>query len=51
MGTIKKISVIEHLDELIEFYQDYNTTDERLKKLLIRNLKDVRRRAEKEKNG
>ena len=45
---IKKKTVIEHLDSLIEFYSKHNTKDDYLKKLIIRNLKDVKRRAEKE---
>lgn len=44
----KKKTVIEHLNDLINFYSSYETTDEYLKKLIVRNLKDVKRRAEKE---
>lgn len=49
MQKIKKRTVIEHLEELIEFYSQYNTSDTQLKKLVIRNLKDVKRRAENER--
>lgn len=45
---LKKRTVIEHLDSLIKFYSGVETNDERLKKLIVRNLKDVKRRAEKE---
>lgn len=48
MSGIKKKTVIEHLDSLIEFYSEIETSDERLKKLIVRNLKDVKKRAEKE---
>lgn len=48
MSTIKKKTVVEHLDELIKFYSEIETSDERLKKLIVRNLKDVKKRAEKE---
>ena len=48
MKGIKKKTVIEHLDSLIEFYNEVETADERLKKLIVRNLKDVKKRAEKE---
>lgn len=48
MPGIKKKTVIEHLDELIDFYSQFTTSDENLKKLVIRNLKDVKRRAENE---
>lgn len=48
MNGMKKKTVIEHLDGLIEFYNEIETSDERLKKLIVRNLKDVKRRAEKE---
>lgn len=48
MNGTKKKTVIEHLDKLIEFYSQIETSDERLKKLIVRNLKDVKRRAEKE---
>jgi len=44
----KKKTVVEHLNDLINFYSSYETTDEYLKKLIVRNLKDVKRRAEKE---
>lgn len=47
-GMFKKKTVIEHIDSLIEFYSKVETSDERLKKLIVRNLKDVKRRAEKE---
>ncbi|MCI8587580.1 MAG: hypothetical protein HFJ49_03085 [Clostridia bacterium] len=47
--STKKKTVIEHIEQLIEFYNIYDTTDERLKKLIIRNLKDVKRRAENER--
>ena len=46
--NIKKKTVTEHLNELIDFYKNINTSDERLKKLIIRNLNDVKKRAEKE---
>lgn len=49
MEKLKKKTVIEHLDELIEFYKNIETSDERLKKLIVRNLNDVKRRAENEK--
>ena len=49
MSNMKKKTVIEHLEKLIEFYEEVETSDERLKKLIIRNLKDVKRRAENEK--
>lgn len=45
---MKKKTVIEHLEELIEFYSDIKTSDEMLRKLIVRNLNDVKRRAEKE---
>lgn len=48
MKSTKKKTVIEHLDELIKFYSDVETSDKRLKQLMVRNLKDVKRRAEKE---
>lgn len=48
MSGIKKKTVIEHLDELIDFYSQFTTSDENLKKLVVRNLKDVKRRAENE---
>lgn len=48
MNGTKKKTVIEHLDKLIEFYSEIETSDERIKKLIVRNLKDVKRRAEKE---
>lgn len=48
MPGIKKKTVIEHLDELIDFYSQFTTSDENLKKLIVRNLKDVKRRAENE---
>lgn len=48
MNGIKKKTIIEHLDRLIEFYSEIETSDERLKKLIVRNLKDVKRRSEKE---
>ncbi len=51
MGSIKKKTVIEHLEGLIEFYKQIPTSDEDLKKLIIRNLQDVKRRAEKEKRN
>lgn len=50
MATLKKKTVTEHLDKLIEFYSKVETSDERLKKLIVRNLKDVKKRAEKENN-
>lgn len=50
MATLKKKTVIEHLDKLIEFYNEVETSDERLKKLIVRNLKDVKKRAEREVN-
>ncbi|MCI9247257.1 MAG: hypothetical protein HFJ30_09185 [Clostridia bacterium] len=47
--STKKKTVIEHLDSLLDFYSNTTITDvEQLKKLFIRNLKDVRRRAERE---
>ncbi len=47
--STKKKTVIEHLDSLIDFYSNTNITDtEQLKKLFVRNLKDVKRRAESE---
>lgn len=45
-----KKTVIEHLKKLIDFYSNIDTTDERLRMLIVRNLKDVKRRAEKEEN-
>ncbi len=48
MEKIKKKTIIEHLDELIQFYSNVESSDERLKKLIIRNLKDVKKRAESE---
>lgn len=48
MSGIKKKTVIEHLDDLINFYKQIETSDERLKKLIVRNLQDVKRRAENE---
>ena len=48
MGTIKKRTVVEHLDRLIEFYKGCDTKDERLRTLIVRNLGDVKRRAIKE---
>lgn len=49
MAKIKKKTVIEHLDELIQFYSKAESSDERLRKLIVRNLKDVKKRAEGEK--
>lgn len=47
--SIKKKTVIEHLQELIEFYSCNNIENaEYLKKLFVRNLKDVKKRAENE---
>lgn len=48
--STKKKTVIEHLDSLIDFYSSTTITDvEQLKKLFIRSLKDVKRRAERER--
>ncbi len=44
----KKKTVIEHIDSLIDFYSNIGTTDERLKKLIVRSLKAVKKRAESE---
>lgn len=49
MSNMKKKTVTEHLEQLISFYEEVETSDERLKKLIIRNLKDVERRYESEK--
>lgn len=51
VGSIKKKTVVEHLDSLIEFYGNIETSDERLKRLIVRNLKDVKRRAGKEQQN
>ena len=41
-------SVIQHLEELIDFYKTTSISDpEYLKKLIVRNLGDVKRRYEK----
>lgn len=46
--SIKKKTVAEKIDELIEFYSEIESSDERLKKLICRNLKDIKRAIEKE---
>lgn len=47
-SVTKVKNVSEHIDELIEFYSSINIDDiERLKKLFIRNLNDVKKRYEK----
>lgn len=48
MAIIKRKTVIEHLNELIEFYSEYETKDTQLKKLIVGSLKAVKKRAEKE---
>ena len=50
MKTARRKTVTEHLEQLIQFYTNFETTDEPLKKLIVRSLKDVKRRAEKEEN-
>jgi len=50
MNKTKKKTVVEHLDSLIVFYSNVFSSDERLKKLIVRNLKDVKRRFENEQN-
>lgn len=52
MAVYKKKTVIEHLDSLIDFYSNVEKIDaEQLKKLFVRNLKDVKRRVESEKSN
>lgn len=46
--SIKKKTVAEKIDDLIEFYSKVESSDERLKKLICRNLKDIKRAIEKE---
>ena len=41
--SIKKKTLTEKVDELIEFYSEVESSDERLKKLICRNLKDIKR--------
>lgn len=49
---MKKKSVDEAIDELIEFYQTVEIDDVNyIRKLFIRNLKDLKRRNAKEKLG
>lgn len=48
--SIKKKTLTEKVDELIEFYSEVESSDERLKKLICRNLKDKRKRLKKKTN-
>lgn len=48
MVRTNKKTTVEHLEKLISFYETIETNDKNLKKLIVRNLKDVKKRAEKE---
>ena len=41
-------TTLEHINELIEFYKDVRTEDNDLKKMIVRNLNDLRKREEKQ---
>lgn len=46
MGKIKKENSLENITSLIEFYSDYNTPDKTLKKLILINLKGLKKKME-----
>jgi hypothetical protein len=49
---MKTKTTVEHLDELIVFYTTTETQDvNQLKKMIVRNLNDVRKRRVKEIEG
>lgn len=45
---MKVKSAEEYCNKLIEFYKNYQTEDKQLKKLIIRNLHDIKNRYLKE---
>lgn len=45
---IHKKTIIEYIDDLIEFYKTYETSDTYLRKLIVGNLQGIKRKYQKE---
>ena len=51
MAVIKKSTSLEKIDSLIDFYNQYRTEDKQMKKLIVMNLKQLKKRMENEINA